>query len=638
MILLSANNIRKTYGEKVIFNDLSLSIEDCEKIGLIGINGTGKSSLLKIMVGMESPDEGELITSNELVLEYLPQNPTFDEDATILEQVFKGNSPFMQVIREYEKTVLELENNPEDKVIQEQVLNLSEKMDLVGAWQLESEAKAILTRLKMMDFNQKISTLSGGQRKKVALAEVLIRPCNLLILDEPTNHLDNDTIDYLEEMLKSKKCGILMVTHDRYFLERITNRIVELDQGKLYKYTGNYEAYLEQKAQRESIEERMREKKYTLYKQELEWMRKGVEARRTKQKARKERFYELEEGLEGSYKPTLEMNFVASRLGKKIISLEQVSKSFGNKCCVKDFTYTLLRDDRIGIIGNNGVGKSTLLNLMAKRLKPDAGNIDIGETVKIGYYTQEYKEMDIHKRVLDYVKEQGEYIKTADGSLISAGKMLERFLFPPAMQYVPIEKLSGGERRRLYLLGILMQDINVLLLDEPTNDLDIYTLQILEQFIDEFDGPVVTVSHDRYFLDRIAEKIFLCEDEGQIVYMPGNYSDYLQRTIEEHRDREENKKVKATSQKRTINLEPKLKFTYQEKLEYDKIEDVIESLEMDIARIEQEIAEHATNYARLQTLTEEKEAKEAELMERMERWTYLSELAQRIATQNTSIG
>lgn len=632
MILLSLSHIKKVYGEKVIFDDLSLTVDSAQKIGMIGINGTGKSSLLKIIAGLETPDQGEVITSNELAIEYLPQNPDFDENSTVLEQIFKGTSPFMKVLRAYEQVMADLEEHPEDANLQNQLLDLNEQMDREGAWQLESEAKAILTKLGIVNFNQKVGELSGGQRKKIALAGALIRPCNLLILDEPTNHLDNETISYLEELLKNKKSGLIMVTHDRYFLERVTNQIVELDEGKIYEYPGNYEAYLEQKALRESIEERMREKKQSLYKQELEWMRKGVEARRTKQKARKERFYELEDSLGSVQKQNLDLNLGTSRLGKKIIVLSEVNKSFGDKCVVKDFSYTVLRDDRIGIIGNNGVGKSTLLNMIAGMMTPDSGTIEMGETVKIGYYTQENKSMNLKMRVIDYVKEQGEFIKTADGSLISASKMLERFLFPPVLQYTPIEKLSGGERRRLYLLGVLMQDINVLFLDEPTNDLDIYTLQVLENFIDEFNGPVITVSHDRYFLDRVVEKLFVYTGNGEIQNSPGNYSDYVVRLVNEKPIVEQVAKKEKEVTPRKTN-QPKLKFTYKEQKEYEQIDSVIEALENEIAELEQEMVKSATNFVRLQEMTTAKEQKEEELMFQMERWEYLNELAERIANQ-----
>ncbi len=639
MILLSLNKLHKTYGEKVIFNELTLSIEDTEKIGLIGINGTGKSTLLKIIAGLSTSDKGEVITSNELVIEYLPQDPSFDDNATVIEQIFKGTSQTMKTLRDYEIVVSDLEKEPSSTALQTRLMELTEQMDSQDIWQLESEAKAILTKLGIVNFRDKVSLLSGGQRKKIALAGALIRPCNLLILDEPTNHLDNDTIDYLEELLKNKKCGLIMVTHDRYFLDRVTNRIVELDGGKLYKYEGNYESYIEQKAQRESIEERMREKNMTLYKQELEWMRKGVEARRTKQKARKDRFYELEDSLEGGHKQSLEMNLGTSRLGKKIISMEAVNKSFEGKPIIKDFTYTFVREDRIGIIGDNGAGKSTLLNIIADRLKEDSGIVDIGETVKIGYYTQENKELDPNIKVIDYIKDRGEYVKTADGTLISASKMLEKFLFPPTVQYTPIEKLSGGEKRRLYLLGVLMGDINVLLLDEPTNDLDIYTLQILENYIDEFDGPVIAVSHDRYFLDRMSDKIFSYEGHGAIANIPGNYTDYRNRKIKMNDNKSELKvdksvgNKKSTSAKKEFNATTKLKFSYNEKLEYEKIDSVIEELETLIEDVEKEILMNSSNYAKLGELTSKKEELEEELTKKMERWEYLNELAEKIAAQ-----
>nr|WP_302595131.1 ABC-F family ATP-binding cassette domain-containing protein [uncultured Cellulosilyticum sp.] len=634
MILLSVSDIKKIYGEKVIFDDIALSIDSSEKIGIIGVNGTGKSSLLKIMAGLEVPDQGEVITSNELVIEYLPQNPYFDENSTVLEQVFKGTSPIMKVLREYEKATQQLEKDPMNEKLQKQLMDLSGQMDAQGAWQLESEAKAILTQLGINDFEQKVANLSGGQRKKIALAGALIRPCNLLILDEPTNHLDNDTIDYLENMLKNKKCALAMVTHDRYFLERVTNCIVEIDQGKLYKYEGNYEAFLEQKMLREQIEERQREKDASLYKQELEWMRKGVEARRTKQKARQERFYELEDRMSSNNKQTMEIGLGSSRLGKKIIELKDVSKSFDGKCVISDFTYTVVRGDRIGIVGNNGMGKSTLLNLIAEKFAPDTGSVAIGDTVKIGYYTQESKDMNTKLRVIDYIKEKAEYIKAADGTMVSASKMLERFLFPPILQYSPIEKLSGGERRRLYLLSVLMDDINVLLLDEPTNDLDIYTLQILEEYIDNFNGPVIAVSHDRYFLDRIADKIFAYEGEGKIIYTPGNYSDYYARKIQEAEEVVVRKEKAAAPKKEKVSIgSPKLKFSFKEQREYEQIDGIIEALEEKLQSIENDMVTHATNFGKLQELTAEKEKIEEELMMQMERWEYLNELAERIKNQ-----
>jgi len=639
MILLSANNIKKVYGEKVIFEDLSFSIESLEKIGIIGINGTGKSSLLKIVAGLETQDKGEVVTSNELVIEYLPQNPLFDDASTVLEQVFKGDSLFMKVLRDYESTVEAITAQPDNPELQQKIIKLSEQMDTVDAWQLEGEAKAILTKLGITEFSKKIGKLSVGQRKKIALAGVIIRPCNLLILDEPTNHLDNDTIDYLEELLKTKRCAIMMVTHDRYFLDRVVNKIVELDQGKLYKYEGNYQTFVELKAQREDIEERMREKNLSSYKKELEWMRKGVEARRTKQKARQDRFYEIQDNLNGGSKQNMDIALGTSRLGKKIIGLEHVTKFFKERCIIKDFTYTVLKEDRIGIVGNNGIGKSTLLNLITEIITCDEGTIDIGETVKIGYYTQENKELDLSLRVIDYVKDKAEYIKLTDGSTVSASKMLEKFLFPTSMHYTTINKLSGGERRRLYLLGVIMQDINVLLLDEPTNDLDIYTLQVLESYIDDFNGPVIAVSHDRYFLDRIADKIFSFEDKGKIVYYPGNYTDYYLKKAQQNFIKEDNlKKVKSveheTKSFKEQSFAPKLKFTYKEKLEYEKIDEQIEILEKIVQDIEEDIAKHATDFSKLQELTHKKEEVEERLADQFIRWEYLSELAEKINEQS----
>lgn len=634
MILLAATDIKKVYGEKVIFNQLAISIHSEDKIGLIGINGTGKSSLLKILAGFETADVGEIITSNELMVEYLPQNPHFDPEATVIEQIFKGTSRFMQVLKNYEEVTVALENDPENEALQEKLLKLTTEMDAVDAWQAESEAKAILTKLGIHDFNQKVGNLSGGQKKRIALAGALIRPCNLLIMDEPTNHLDNDTIDYLEELLKNKKCAVLMVTHDRYFLDRVTNKIVELEEGKLYTYEGNYGAYLELKDQRESIQRRMEDKQKTLYKQELEWMRKGVEARRTKQKARQERFHDLKDQMQFKQNEKMDIGLATSRLGKKVIEMEDICKSFGDKVLIKDFTYNFIKGERIGIIGNNGLGKSTLLNIITEEMKPDSGTLEIGETVRIGYYSQENKGLDDNMRVIDYVKERGEYVRSEDGSLVSASKMLERFLFPSHMQYTPIGKLSGGERRRLYLLGVLMNDVNVLLLDEPTNDLDIQTLQILEDYIEHFSGPVIAISHDRYFLDRISDKLFVFEGNGVIRDSVGGYSDYIEHRKQEVKEinvpKQENK-IKAENWKKTTQT--KLKMSYNEKMEFEHIETDIEKIEADLEKIEVEMTKEASNYSKLNDLIKEKEALESQLEHKMERWEYLSELDEKIKNQ-----
>ena len=631
MLLLAATDLCKTHGLKIIFDHISVNIDSNDKIGLLGVNGTGKSTLLKILAGMAQADEGEIQTSNQLVLEYLPQHPVFDENATVLQQIFRGESPFMKVLRHYEQTLDALERDPSNDKLTQQLLDLSAQMDEQNAWQLESEAKAILNKLGIHDFSAKVSSLSGGQRKRIALAGALIRPCNLLILDEPTNHLDNDAIEFLEQHLKAKNCALLMVTHDRYFLDRVTNRILELSNAKLYSYEGNYETFLELKTQREESERRMQEKAHALYKQELAWMRKGVEARRTKQKARIERFYELEDSLTSQHEDKMEISLQHSRLGKKIIEMDHLRKTFDDKICIADLTYAVVRDDRIGIIGNNGLGKSTLLNILGKDMPYDSGSVVWGDTVRIGYYTQDNSELPLDMRVIDYIREKGEYIHSSDGSLISAARMLERFLFSGAQQHSLIRNLSGGEKRRLYLLGVLMDDVNVLLLDEPTNDLDIQTLQILEDFIDHFSGPVIAVSHDRYFLDRIAQRIFAFEGNGRVDIHTGNYSDYAERKQLEAP--EETVPVEKEKKADTRQRSQKLKFSYQEAKDYETIEADIEALETKIAQCDADMAANSTDFVKLNEIGKIKEALENQLMEKMERWEYLMEKAEQIAQQ-----
>lgn len=641
MLLLSATDLCKTHGLKIIFDHISLNIDSTDKIGLLGINGTGKSTLLKILSGIAQADSGEIQTSNQLVMEYLPQHPNFDENATVLQQIFRGESAFMKVMRAYETTLEQLERNPSDEELMQTLLELSSKMDEYNAWQLESEAKAILNKLGIHNFSARIGDLSGGQRKRVALAGALIRPCSLLILDEPTNHLDHEAIEFLEQHLKTKNCALLMVTHDRYFLDRVVNRIVELSNAKLYSYDGNYETFLELKTQREEEARRIQEKTHALYKQELAWMRKGVEARRTKQKARIDRFYELEDSLSTIQENKMEISLQHSRLGKKIIEIEHLYKTFSDieipKVCIADFTYTVVRDDRIGIVGGNGIGKSTLLNIIAQRLPYNRGTVTLGDTVRIGYYTQNNADLPEDMRVIDYVREKGEYIHSSDGTLISAARMLERFLFSGAQQHAYIHQLSGGEKCRLYLLGVLMADVNVLLLDEPTNDLDIQTLQILEDFIDHFSGPVLAVSHDRYFLDRIAHRIFAFGGNGTITIYTGNYSDYIEKKqlLETSIDmtappKEKNIKGKATD---TRQRQQKIKFTYQEAKEYETIEDTIALLEKEIATCEEHMAANSTDFIKLNELSQTKEALEQQLTEKLERWEYLMKKAEDIAAQ-----
>ena len=633
MNLLSTESLSKAYGEKKLFDKVAFGIDDSDKIGLIGINGTGKTSFLKVIAGIDEADAGSFIKSSNLKIEYLAQNPDFDFEITVLEQVFEGSSPLMVLLREYENVSSSLEKNPSDTKLQMRLMELNAKMDLNEAWQIEREAKTVLMKLGIMEFDKKIGELSGGQRKRVAMAGALIRPCDLLILDEPTNHIDNETITYLEDYLSNRKGALLMVTHDRYFLDRVVNKIWELDEGKLYAYQGAYTKFLELKAQREADDKRIQEKKQSLYKSELAWMRKGVEARRTKQKARKDRFKVLETEIDKSSDEKLDISVAGKRLGKKIIEINDISKSFGDKVVLKNFTYTVLKGDRIGIVGNNGEGKSSLLNAIAKKLDLDSGTIEIGETIKIGYYSQENIDMDTSLRVIEYIKNKAEYIETSDGTKITAAMMLEKFLFTGDMQWSFISKLSGGERRRLYLLSVLMEGPNVLLLDEPTNDLDIQTLAILEDYIDEFNGPVITVSHDRYFLDKIADKIFAFEGDGNIEISFGDYTDYSEKkkqTIEDTASEAVKTSLKDKDKSSEAKPKAKTKFSYKEQQEFDTIDEKIEQTETKLAQIKIDMEKNAADFVKLAELTKEEERLNSSLEELMERWAYLNELAEEL--------
>lgn len=632
MNVLSAEKISKSYSEKILFNEVSVSINDGEKLGLIGINGTGKSTLLKVIAGIETSDTGRIIYRNGIRIEYLDQNPQFEDGTTVLEQVFKGTSPVMRLLREYEAVLQKVSLNPEDSRLEKELISLTQKMDSMEAWTLEAEAKNILTKLGISDFYADIGKLSGGQRKRVAMASTLITPSDLLILDEPTNHIDNDTVDWLEKYLEKRKGALLMVTHDRYFLDRVANRIIEIDGGKIYSYQANYTKYLELKAEREELEESAERKRQGLIRNELKWIRRGAQARSTKQKARIERFEKLIEQQGPADKESIEIQVGFSRLGRKILEIDNVSKSFPGKEVIKGFSYTLLRDDRIGIIGPNGSGKSTLLKIAAGKLKPDSGKVSIGETVKIGFFSQENEDMNENLRVIDYIREQAEFLTTSDG-VISASQMLERFLFPPNVQWTPISKLSGGEKRRLYLLHILMGAPNVLMLDEPTNDLDIQTLTILESYLDEFPGAVIVVSHDRYFLDRVVDTIFAFEGKGEINQYIGNYSDYSQ-CIEQREIPVEASSLKASKDKDSEKAENKkerpLRFSYKEQKEYEEIDGIIAKLEQDIKQTDIKMSEASSDFELLQKLIEEKEQLEKKLEEAIERWTYLNELAEEI--------
>ncbi|GAA0789645.1 ABC-F family ATP-binding cassette domain-containing protein [Hathewaya limosa] len=638
MNLISIENLSKSYSEKILLNKISFGINEGEKIGIIGVNGTGKSTLLKIIAGLEECDEGTIIKNNKVNIEYLPQTPEFDDNSTVLEQIFKGNSPVIVALKNYENIIEKLDKDPNDNKLSEKLISLSAKIDALDGWDLESRAKTILTKLGIKDFDKKVSTLSGGQKKRIALAQVLISPAELLILDEPTNHMDNESIAWLEEFLNSRKGSVLMITHDRYFLDRVSNRILEIDHGRLFSYEGNFSSFLEKKVEREELESAKEDKRQNLLRRELAWIRRGAKARSTKQKARIDRFQELSSEDPINKNDNLEISTAHSRLGNKIIILDKVNKNFNEKNIIKDFSYIMTKDDRIGIIGPNGIGKSTLMNLIANRLKPDSGEVVLGETVKLGYFSQSNYNMDENLRVIEYIKETAEFILTKEGDRISASQMLEKFLFPPEAQWTPIYKLSGGERRRLFLLKILMEAPNILLLDEPTNDLDIATLEILEDYIENFNGPIMTVSHDRYFLDKIANKIFSYEGNGQVLEHTGNYSDFIEykRNLStECEQLEENKNQTVNNSNKKIDDPIKkekklLKLSYKDQREYDEIESIIENIENTIVETEDEITKNASNYSKLQELLVKKESLEKKLEKKMERWEYLNELVEEI--------
>ena len=630
MNLITFENICKSYSEKKLIENLSFGINDGEKIGLIGVNGTGKSTLLKIVAGAEEIDSGKITKANRVRIEYLPQSPDYDENATVLEQVFKAESKELNLLGKYQDLLKKLEKEYSDKT-NEELIKVQEQIDTMNLWDLENDAKAVLTKLGIDNFDQKVSELSGGQKKRISLASALITPCELLVLDEPTNHLDSDTIDWLEEYLNSRKGSLLMITHDRYFLDRVTNRILELDKGRLFSYEGNYTLFLEKKMERLQLESSMEDKRQNLIRNELKWVKRGARARTTKQKARLQRFDELVNREVIKEDEKIDISVASSRLGKKIIEIKNISKSFDGKKVIDDLEYTLARTDRIGIVGKNGLGKSTLINILNGKLQPDSGTVEIGETVKIGCFSQDDSHMDPSMKAIDYIKEESDYITTADGTKITASMMCERFLFNGTLQHTMIEKLSGGERRRLHLLRVLMGAPNVLLLDEPTNDLDIETLSRLEDYLDEFDGVVITVSHDRYFLDRICNKIFAYEGNGRIFIFTGNYSDYaIFREIQgiEFEDDKPEKVVEPKKEKEKPKSDKKTKFSYKEQKEFDSIDSDIEQLEKKIAALEESTAVYATDFTKLQERMNEKAELEKELEYKYERWEYLNELAE----------
>lgn len=609
MSVINVEHISKLYGDKMILEDLSCSVDEGDKIGIIGINGTGKSTLLRIIAGEEEADEGKIIFSNGMTIGWMGQNPEFDEESSILKYVCEGKK-------------------------------------IEDDYGYESDAKAMLTVLELENFDEKIKNLSGGQKKRAALCKVLLQKPDILILDEPTNHLDNKMSDWLENYLKSFRGVLLMVTHDRYFLDKVTNHIWEVEGGKVYYYDENYSGYLERKAEREERELASERKRQSILRSEVKWVMRGARARSTKQKARLERFEQLKAMDSPKTAKQVEMGSVGNRLGKKTIELYDVSKAYGDKVLFEHFSYIFKRFERIGFVGHNGCGKSTLMKILADLEQADSGAIEWGETIKIGYFAQECEVMDERERVIDYIKDAAEYVRTSEG-LVSASKMLERFLFSSDMQYTPIAKISGGERRRLYLLKVLMQSPNVLILDEPTNDLDIATLRVLEDFLDEFAGIVITVSHDRYFLDRTVDRIAAFEN-GNIVVYEGDYTEYQEKSgrIEadsiDSVDSGSGLHIKKSNEKKkegreqwlaSKNKEKKLKFSYKEQKEFETIDEDIEKLEEKIAELEEQISKCATDFIKLNELMQEKEKTEAELSDKMERWVYLNDLAEKIEAQ-----
>ena len=603
MNILTAEHIKKSYTERMLFDDASFFLHEGEKVGILGINGTGKSTLLKILAGMEEPEEGKVVPANHVVMRYLPQHPVFKEGQTVLEAV--------------------LEVHKGDETL----------------YNLESDAKTMMTRLGITDFEQPVEQLSGGQKKRLALVAALVAPADILILDEPTNHLDHAMADWLEEFLKKWRGSLIMVTHDRYFLDSVSNRIVEIDKGKIYSYETNYSGYLKLKAEREASALASERKRQSILRVELEWMMRGARARSTKQKAHIHRYENLKNQEAPKFDSQIEISSVSSRMGRTTIELDHLSKSYGDKVLFKNFTYYFLKNDRIGFLGPNGCGKTTLMKVIAGMVEPDEGTVTVGQTVKIGYYTQEIAQdksagvayMDPSMRVIDYIKETAEYVQTDEGR-VSASKMLERFLFPPEEQYNFIGKLSGGEKRRLNLLRVLMEAPNVLILDEPTNDLDVTTLTILEDYLDHFDGIVITVSHDRYFLDRIVKRIFAFDGKGNLRQHEGGYTEYAARIAAE-----EPEVLEKTPAKKGVDTrvrEKKLKFSYKEQRDYETIEEDIAGLEERIEELENSMGKFASDFVKLNQIMQEKEELTKALDEKMDRWMYLEDLKAQIDAQN----
>jgi ATP-binding cassette subfamily F protein uup len=632
-MIITIENFTKSYGEKQLFEGVNFSMDEGDKVGIVGVNGTGKSTFLKAVAGLTPVDDGSLVTMRGLRVEYLAQDKVFEPKNTVLMEVFRGMTPLMQALRGYELALAQSAKNPEDKGVQQQIMQYAAKIDELDGWQLESTAKMVLNKLGITDYTAEAGTLSGGQQKRLALATALIQPCDLLLLDEPTNHLDSETIAWLEEYLKGRKGALLMVTHDRYFLDHTSTKILELDKGKAYTYSGNYSDFLEQKAARIEREQASEQKRQNFLRNELKWLRRGAQARSTKQKARIERYEEVKNQTVDLDRETVEIGLAGSRLGRTVIELDHVHYEVDGRTIVKDFSYTLLRNDRVGILGRNGTGKSTLLNILSGRLQPTSGTVTIGQTVKIGYFAQRNEEMDERLRAIEYIQEAAHYITLADGTRVSASQLMERFMFPGNLQWTPISRLSGGEKRRLYLLRILMEEPNVLLLDEPTNDLDLETMAVLENFIDDFRGAIVFVSHDRFFVDRLAEKVFVYEEDGNLTLYSGGYSYYKEKVAEqeilaEEKKAEKKNKAEEKVSSRAPRTESKQKLSFKEQKEYAEIEGIIASKEGELKVVQLQMEQNAANYGKLNELSKEESRLQAELEHLMERWAYLEEIAE----------
>jgi ATP-binding cassette subfamily F protein uup len=644
MSIVTLQSVQKDFGIKEILRNANFSLGPTDKVGAIGVNGSGKSTLLKIVAGIEPIDGGQLLVNSGLRIVYLPQDPDLDENRTVLEQVFADSGDRMALVREYEDLTHKIARSPQDEKLMSRLSAVMQQMEASGAWELETQAKIILSKLGIEDFDAQIATLSGGYRKRIAIAAALLCDPDVLLMDEPTNHLDAISVEWLQSYLNTFRGAILLVTHDRYFLDRVTNRIVEVDRGDLYTYDGNYSYYLEKKALAEDVAASQQRKHYGVLRRELEWLKRGPKARSTKQKARIDRIHEMQDTEFKESLGKVEISTPSRRIGKKVIELENISKSYGDRLLVRDFTYKFTPEDRVGIIGGNGVGKSTLLNLITGRLEPDTGKVEIGSTIHIGYFDQHSEPlqdaMNENQRVIDYLKEEAEYVQTADGTRISASQMLERFLFPPERQYLPLHKLSGGEKRRLFLLRVLMSAPNVLILDEPTNDLDVQTLAVLEDYLEDFNGCAIVVSHDRYFLDRTINTVFSFEGNGQIRKYPGNYSIYLDFKQEEEREaakqaEREQEKEKPTAENGKVEKSPRLswdknrqrKLSSKERREYEGLERKIAEMEEEKEELEKSlynakpgaVTEVQKMHAQLEQLSEAIESA-------MERWMELAEI------------